>query len=332
MQILIVTPAPRGSTKGNRITAQRWAAHLTELGHDVRIADANQPATSIAGDNVDCLICLHATRCSEVIRQFSAGFPGCPIVLCLTGTDLHLDLPGSRGDQAQRNARDSIRHSSRFVLLEPEGAAQLPSEARSKVRTILQSATRVEPLANQTPPATNNVFQVCVLGHLRDVKDPFLTAIASRELSESSSVRIVHVGEALNDRMKRLAQAEMQANTRYKWLGALPHEQAQRLLAESQLMVLSSKVEGAPSAISEAIVNGVPILATRIPATIGLLGSDYPGLFPVGDSNALCKLIQRAESDRKYLADLTQAIDALAPRFTPQAEKAALQRLIESIS
>ena len=325
MRILLFTPAPLGSTKGNRITAERWAGQLTELGHDVCVCDP----LSAAMDNAafDCLICIHATRSANTIIDFQANAADRPVVLCLSGTDLHLDAPGSRGTKAQHEALESIRRSSRLILLEPQAANQLPPQARSKVVVILQSAVPVSSASKRT----DDEFRVCVLGHLRAEKDPLLTATAARTLPAASRVKVIHIGEALNAQIDRSVQNEMKTNHRYRWLGACPHAEAQRRLAESDLMVLSSKVEGAPSVISEAIVNGVPILATRIPATIGLLGDDYPGLFPVGDSDTLATLMDRAEQDDSFLGQLKDAIDKLAAKFTPQAERDALQRLLKSL-
>ena len=64
MRLLIVTPAPKGSRKGNRITADRWLRLLRELGHRVAIADEfrDQPC--------DVLIGLHARKSAASIWRF----------------------------------------------------------------------------------------------------------------------------------------------------------------------------------------------------------------------------------------------------------------------
>jgi glycosyltransferase involved in cell wall biosynthesis len=43
--------------------------------------------------------------------------------------------------------------------------------------------------------------------------------------------------------------------------------------------------------ISEAAVAGVPVLASRMDDNVGLLGAGYPGYFPVGDTQALARLL-----------------------------------------
>ena len=171
----------------------------------------------------------------------------------------------------------------------------------------------------------------CVAGHLRAEKDPFLAAEASRLLPPDSKITIAHFGEALSPEIDQQARHETVTNPRYFWHGPLPHAETMQEIASSQLMVLTSRVEGAPSVISESIVNGVPILATRIPASIGLLGSDYPGLFPVGDAKSLFELMLQAERDESFLDLLKNKVASLAPRFSPEVEKRALGELLDLI-
>src|SRR4026209_2417700 len=86
MRIIIVTPAPAGSTHGNRITAIRWANILKQLGHRVSIRQTldDQPA--------DLLIALHARRSYPSVKHFQRQRPEAPIVIALTGTDVYRDL------------------------------------------------------------------------------------------------------------------------------------------------------------------------------------------------------------------------------------------------
>lgn len=320
MQILIVTPAAAGSTKGNRITAVRWAGLLQQSDHEVHVGQ------SVVDGNWDCLITLHATRSFDTINLFRQRFPDKPVILCLTGTDLFRDLKGLRGEDSLRRAAASIKLSDRLVLLEPESIAELSAAFQEKAVAILQSAMLVK---NRPEPLTDQ-FEVCVVGHLRAEKDPFLAARAVRLLPEQSRIQISHLGAALTSEYEQQARQEMESNVRYRWLGPLPHLDTQSIIARSRLMILTSKIEGAPSVISEAVVNQVPILATRITATIGLLGSDYPGLFPVSDHEVLAALMDVAETDAGFLAELSSAIEQLIPKFAVEVEQDKLHRLVMS--
>jgi len=315
LSISIVTPAPRSSRKGNRVTALRWAGILRGLGHRVRLGEEYR------GERCELLIALHARRSYPSVKRFNEERPEGSVVVALTGTDLYQDLRESA------EAQGSLALAWRLVVLQPLGIEELPAPHRAKARVILQSAT--PPLLAASPAAGE--FPACVLGHLRAVKDPFRAADASRLLPEGSRVRVLHLGEALEPGMEERARSEMTENPRYRWLGGRPHREAKRLLAGCRLLVLSSLVEGGANVVSEALACGVPVLASRIPGSIGILGPGYPGLFPVGDTAALAALLARAETDPAFLADLRRHCEAVRPTLSPQAERERWESLIGEI-
>jgi glycosyltransferase involved in cell wall biosynthesis len=96
-------------------------------------------------------------------------------------------------------------------------------------------------------------------------------------------------------------------------------------------MVISSFNEGGANVISEAAVAGVPVLASRMDGNVGLLGADYPGYFPVGDAQALARLLQRLEREPRFVARLAKALARRAPLFRPAREAAAWRRLLASL-
>jgi glycosyltransferase involved in cell wall biosynthesis len=170
-----------------------------------------------------------------------------------------------------------------------------------------------------------------VLGHLRPVKDPFRTALASRLLPDSSRLRVLHVGAALSPDMAKKARAEIAVNARYRWLGDVPRWKALRILARSRLLVLTSQMEGGANVISEAIAAGVPVLASHIAGSIGLLGDDYPGYFPVGDTQALANLLHRAETDAGFYKHLKAWCRRLRPLVRPARERQSWRRLLREL-
>ena len=95
--------------------------------------------------------------------------------------------------------------------------------------------------------------------------------------------------------------------------------------------MLSSRLEGGANAIGEAATLGVPILASRVPGNVGLLGARHPGLFAFGDARALRRLLLRAESDAIFCARLASASRRIAPRFRPARETAAWRALLHEL-
>ena len=59
-----------------------------------------------------------------------------------------------------------------------------------------------------------------------------------------------------------------------------------------------------------------------------MLGDDYPGLFPVGDTRALAGLLLRAETDPAFYDALRAAVERRRPLFEPAAERAAWRDLL----
>lgn len=308
-------PAPPSSLYGNRITALRWAAILRRLGHRVTIAgDWN-------GQPCDLLLALHAWRSSAAVLRFRQAHPAKPIVAALTGTDLYRDIHRYRRAQAALEAADHL------VALQPLARRQLGRGLRGKLRVIHQSVERTRRAESPAPGA----FVACVVGHLRRVKDPLRAAYAARSLPSRSRIRVLQFGGALEQRYARLALAEQSRNPRYEWRSEIPRPALRRLLAGSQLLVLSSRMEGGANVISEAVADGVPVLASRIPGSVGVLGDHYPGYFPVGDTRALRRLLLRAESDAAFYASLRRHCSRLAARFEPRREEAAWRRLMAEV-
>jgi putative glycosyltransferase (TIGR04348 family) len=314
LKISIVTPAPPRSRNGNRNTATRWAAFLRESGHSIEVEQ------QWSGAAADVLIALHARRSHKSVKAYANAFPDRPLVVVLTGTDLYRDI------RTNRDAQESLALATRLVVLQELGARELPRRFRGKVSTIYQSA---EPVA--APRPLSSCFEVVVSGHLREEKDPFRAAAALAHVPAESRIRVTHIGGALSDDMAKQAELWMTRQPRYCWRGELPHWRALRLQARSRLMVVSSIMEGGANVVCEALACGVPVLASRVPGNVGMLGADYPGYFPVGNERALARLLARAERDRAYLGQLARACAKRAPLVRPAHERDALARLIAEL-
>jgi putative glycosyltransferase (TIGR04348 family) len=269
------------------------------------------------------MIALHAWRSAAAIRRFRELYPDRPLIVALTGTDINEYL-----DRDPAPTLHSLACADRLVSLQELAAQRVPARFRRKVRVVHQSAPSLPRAASKR----SRGFDIAVIGHLREVKDPFRAAEAARRLPASSRIRIVHFGAAETPEWTERAKAEMRNNPRYVWRGDRRRADVRRLLGRVRAMVLSSLNEGGANVVSEAVAAGVPVLASHIDGSIGLLGRDYPGYYPAGDTAALASLLHRIETEPKFLDRLQRAVSRRAPLFRPPREKAAWQRLIGEIT
>jgi putative glycosyltransferase (TIGR04348 family) len=312
MKIFMACPASPRSRKGNRVTAVRWAGFLKQLGHRLTIGQ------EYSGAACDVLVALHARKSYEAVRTYRRLYPKGPLVVALTGTDLYRDI------RTSKHAQHSLELADRLILLQPCGLDELSTAQRAKARVIYQSVEH----SRVGPAKSGDHFEVCVLGHLRSEKDPLRAALALRLLPVTSRVRVTHAGEALSPALAKQARAAMARDPRYRWLGEVPRWQARRLLARSHALVLSSRMEGGANVVSEAIAARVPVLASHIPGNVGLLGTAYPGYYPLGDTRALADLLHRAELDAAFYARLVEWCAGLTPLVEPARERTAWEKLL----
>ena len=330
MRIVIITPAPPDSRYGNRITAVRWARILRRLGNRVSILQTYD------GKPYDLLVALHARRSHSSITNFRRHNPSAPIIVALTGTDLYRDI------RTNHRAQESLDVANRIVVLQPKATEELRPSWRKKTRVVYQSVEdKQSPTTGRSGSAkrrqnkaevrTNGNFDVCVIGHLRAVKDPFRTAMAARSLPDSSKVRVLQIGSAMTGAMANRARKEMKFNERYQWLGEQPQARVHQILKKCSLCVVSSRMEGGANVLSEAIVASVPILASHIGGNVGILGADYPGYFDVGDTKQLTRLLTRAENSPDYLAELRARSNKVALLTDPAREVEAWSELLREL-
>jgi putative glycosyltransferase (TIGR04348 family) len=316
MKIVLITPAGPTSRAGNRITASRWARILRRLGHRMRVA------TDYDGRPADLMVAIHARRSAGAIERFKADHPARPVIVLLSGTDIYHDITSDPVPTLR-----SMALADRLVALHDLAWRVVPKRLRARLSVIHQSAA---PLPRRRQ-SRQGAIVVSVIGHLRDVKDPLRAAEAARLLPADSRMRIEQVGRAYTPQWADRARAEMAVNPRYLWRGEVPAAAVRRLLARSHAMVISSLSEGGANVVSEAAVAGVPVLASRMDGNVGLLGHDYPGYFPVGDTAALARLLRRMEREPRFVLRLRQALVRRAVLFRPAREIAAWRRLLAGL-
>jgi glycosyltransferase involved in cell wall biosynthesis len=87
-------------------------------------------------------------------------------------------------------------------------------------------------------------------------------------------------------------------------------------------------MEGGANVVMEALALGVPVISTRIDGSVGILGDEYPGYFPFGDTASLQALIRRCATDETFYEELRERCLTLHELTLPERERAGWREIL----
>jgi len=318
--VVIVCPATPASNNGNWRTAWRWQ-HLLQGVAAVRIVQ--QWPDAQAGHD-DVLLALHARKSAPSIAAWHAQHGARGLGVALTGTDIYPDITRDAVAMA------SLEMAASLVVLQEQALLALPAVHRSKARVVFQSCSARQPLVK-----TTRHLRVLMVGHLREEKNPAMLWRAVRAIAPDAGILIDHIGDALDPALAREAKATARDCPHYRWLQGLSHQATLQRIQRAHLLVHTSRMEGGAHVVMEAALSGTPVLASRVPGNVGMLGEGYAGYFPPGDAQALADGLRRCRADigapDGVLARLQAQCAQRAALFEPAAERAALRAVIDEL-
>lgn len=113
--------------------------------------------------------------------------------------------------------------------------------------------------------------------------------------------------------------------------GTLPHDAVLREYARADIFVLSSRSEGCPNVVLEAMAQGVPVVATAVGGVPELVEHEASGLLvPPRDPKAFADALGRLVADAELRAVMGNAARSRAGLFMPDARFQRLYRLVTS--
>lgn len=312
--VVIVSPALASANNGNWQTAKRYGQFL-KTHFRVRIVSEWDGSKSD-----DVLVALHARRSFSSIAAWYALRGDYGLVVLLTGTDLYRDI--KQDPQAQQ----SLEFANRLIVLQQLGLDELPAHLRSKSEVVLQSTT-----PRVTLPKTTRCLRAVMVGHLREEKSPRTLFEAVALLSQQSDIHVQHIGAEHDQLLASMAHQTEALYPQYRFTGALTYPETRRQIQRSHVLVHTSVMEGGAHVLMEAICSGVPVIASRIPGNMGMLGENYAGLFTVGDAQALADMLIRFRHDSEFVHLLKLQCALRAPLFSAEYERKGLLRIIENV-
>lgn len=304
MHILIASPYPLDSPKGNSVSAKRIESLLRQAGHHATaIHDSKTP-------QADALIALHATKSWKTISYFKDHHPGSRLIIYLTGTDLYRDLPDENPD-----CLNALQMADQLVVSQETSLQSIPHQYLGKTHVVRTSIDRME-VANIAPVPQPSF---ALIAHLREVKNPFLMNKAM-ELIPDSDFHAYTLGSALEHCAAAEARAWQRTDSRFKWLDNLPHPETLAWISQVTATLNTSHMEGGANSVGESIMLGTPVLASRIEGNVGMLGEDYDGFFKPNCPHSLANLMQRVLNEPAFLQHLRLQVKERQPHFSPDSE------------
>ena len=315
IDVLIHSPYPRQKSQGNAVTAERMKRLLQSGGLNVAIHER--------GDNrieAKCLIALNARKSAGEIFDFHQRWPDRKIIALLTGTDVnHPEMEQSGSDTLR-----ALAQSDAIVSLHDGFSHRIPADLLKKTKVIYPSV-QFSDAAEHCP---FEPWKVVIAGNFRDEKNPNLMIEAVAKLATSEiHFHAYGAGSEYQDKLEQAAETY----PKFHFHGVQERDVVLAAMQSARVLLNTSTEEGGANAICEAVMIGLPVIASRIDGNLGMLGDGYGGFFTSEETDGLAGILTRAESDAGFYNSLKQQVSTRAELFSYDREMAEWTKLVRQI-
>jgi glycosyltransferase involved in cell wall biosynthesis len=229
------------------------------------------------------------------------------IVGRLRGKPVITTLRGSDVARAKRSWLDrmilglAVRNSRSVICVSEPMAEQLRAQfphRTTDIHACLNGADEAFFQIDRTD-SDGTGLRVLAVGNLIRLKgfDVLIDAVARARHREQMHVSIVGDGP---EREPLLAQAtSCGVSSCFTFVGAVPATDMPKRISEADVFVLSSRSEGRPNVVVEALAGGLPVISTDLEGVQGMVKNGETGwLIAVDDADALAAVLDRAVADR----------------------------------
>lgn len=280
----------------------------------------------------------HVHQCTPMFQAMLSRFPRKrpPLLLTEHGRH-HPDLPSRRRALCHRlllckaDRLVAVGHATREALIANEG---LPADRVE----VLYNGVDLAPYSEVSPAARGEVraelqlgpsdLVITIVARLDPIKD-HSTAVQTLQIARESvpHAKLLIVGDGV-EREPITAEIE-QAGLREHVRMPGTRNDVPRLLAASDVLLLSSIGEGIPLTVIEAMASGTPVVSTSVGGVPEMIVDGESGLLAeVGDARALAAHIVRLWTDsglrKRLTANATKRARELFSRETMLSRYAAI--------
>jgi glycosyltransferase involved in cell wall biosynthesis len=255
-----------------------------------------------------CLLCVND---ADLIH---ANWSVCGAMACIVGRlrrkPVVTTLRGSDVTRATRSWLDrmilglAVRNSRIVICVSEAMAERLRTQFPSRTADIHACLNGADEAFFQIDRAGSHGtdLRVLAVGNLISLKgfDVLIEAVARAHHRERMHVCIVGSGP---ERGPLLAQAVSRGvSSCFTFVGTVPATDMPKYFSEADVFVLSSRSEGRPNVVVEALAGGLPVISTDLEGVQGMVRNGDTGwLVAVDDADALATALDRAVTDRVEL-------------------------------
>jgi len=154
----------------------------------------------------------------------------------------------------------SIKHVDHIISQTDHQAMHLKKNFN---RTVNQVIPNFHPKANGNIQKAKHI-QIVWVANFKNWKQPEQFIRLASELREYEDVKFIMIGRAANNKWMETIKQQMENTPNIEWLGSLPVEQVNEILAESHIFINSSLYEGFPNTFIQAWMRKVPVISLNV--------------------------------------------------------------------
>lgn len=208
----------------------------------------------------------------------------------------------------------------------------VPPREWQKLR-VVRCGLEMDRLARRSRPPEAGVRFICV-GRLSPEKGQTgLLEVFARLAKERPNVRLDLVGDGPDSDELRQFVAKLGLSDTVAFLGRLPEEATLKEIAEADVLVLPSFMEGLPVVLMEAMAMGVPVISSRVAGIPELVRDGENGLlFTPSHWDELLHCLERMADDPGLRASFAEkGAEAVVREFDIQLSAARLENMYRDI-
>lgn len=249
-----------------------------------------------------------------VMAGVAGRLRGKPVVTTLRGSDVA---------RAARSRLDclildlAVRYSRIVICVSEAMAKRLRQQYPERASDVHACLNGVDErfLTIERLPATGDVLRVLAVGNLIHLKgfDVLIEAVSRSRHRAQMGVCVVGSGPE-HEALMALANSHGVAS-RFDFAGSVPVEAMPARFSAADVFVLSSRSEGRPNVVAEALASGLAVISTDLDGVRGMVDDGDNGwLVPAGNADALAAALDAAFEDRVELQRRGERARATARR------------------